>query len=66
MKGLTMARPRKDAPPPPPTQSVHVRLPLSIIEVLGDMATKKKQSRNTVVVSVLTKALRGKRKEATQ
>lgn len=58
-----MARPRKDAPPPPPTQSVHVRLPLSIIEVLGEMATKKKQSRNTVVVSVLTKALRGKRKE---
>ena len=61
-----MARPRKDAPPPTPTQSVHVRLPLSIIEVLGEMATKKKQSRNTVVVSVLTKALRGKRKEATQ
>lgn len=58
-----MARPRKDAPPPVPTQSVHVRLPLSIIEVLGEMATKKKQSRNTVVVSVLTKALRGKRKE---
>lgn len=58
-----MARPRKDAPPPPPTQSVHVRLPLNIIEVLGDMATKKKQSRNTVVVALLAKALRSKRKE---
>ena len=58
-----MARPRKDAPPPTPTQSVHVRLPLSIIEVLGDMATKKKQSRNTVVVALLAKALRSKRKE---
>jgi len=66
MKGSTMARPRKDAPPPPPTQSVHVRIPLSLITQLGDMATKKKQSRNIIIVTLLAKALRRKTKEATQ
>lgn len=58
-----MARPRKDAPPPTPTQSVHVRIPLRLIEALGEMADKKKQSRNVVIVALLAKALRGKRKE---
>lgn len=58
-----MARPRKDAPPPTPTQSVHVRLPLRLIEALGEIADKKKQSRNIVIVTLLAKALRGKRKE---
>ena len=61
-----MARPRKDAPPPPPTQSVHVRIPLRLIEALGEMADKKKQSRNVIIVTLLAKALRRKTKEATQ
>jgi metal-responsive CopG/Arc/MetJ family transcriptional regulator len=42
---------------------MHVRIPTTLVEVLGDMATKKKQSRNTVIVTLLAKALRGKRKE---
>lgn len=57
-----MARPRKDAPPPPPTQSVHLRLPLAILATVGAVADKKKQSRNTVIVALITKALRRKEK----
>ena len=59
-----MARHRKDAPPPAPTQSVHVRLPLSLITQLGEIADKKKQSRNVVIVALLAKALRRKTKES--
>jgi len=51
-----MARPRKGEAPAPPSQSIHLRLPLSVVEVLDELATKKKQSRNVVVVSLLTKA----------
>lgn len=57
-----MARPRKDAPPAPPTQSVHLRLPLAILATVGAVADKKKQSRNTVIVALITKALRRKEK----
>jgi len=57
-----MARPRKGEAPAPPRQSVHLRLPLSVLTVLDELATKKKQSRNVVVVSLLTKAT--KKKEA--
>lgn len=57
-----MARPRKDAPPPPQTQSVHLRLPLAILATVGAVADKKKQSRNTVIVALITKALRRKEK----
>lgn len=59
-----MARPRKDAPPPPPTQSVHLRLPLDIIEALGKVATKKNQSRNHVIVALLAKATTPKAKKS--
>ena len=51
-----MARLRKSEAPAPPSQDVHLRLPLSVLEVLDELATKKKQSRNVVVVSLLTKA----------
>jgi hypothetical protein len=51
-----MARPRKGEAPAPFRQSVHLRLPLSVLEVLDELATKKKQSRNVVVVSLLAKA----------
>ena len=57
-----MARPRKDAPPPAAVQSVHIRLPLSLLATLGAVADKKKQSRNTVIVALITKALRRKEK----
>ena len=57
-----MARPRKGEAPTPPRQAVHLRLPLSVLAVLDEMATKKKQSRNVVVVALLTKAT--KKKEA--
>lgn len=56
-----MGRRRKDEPPPPPSAQIHVRIPISILEALGMMADKKKQSRNTVIVTLLAKALRGKR-----
>jgi metal-responsive CopG/Arc/MetJ family transcriptional regulator len=58
-----MARPRKDAPPSPPTQVVHLRIPLTLVTELGAMADKKKQSRNHVIVTLLAKALRRKTKE---
>jgi hypothetical protein len=58
-----MARPRKGEAPPPPRQAVHLRLPLSILNVLDELATKKKQSRNVVVVSLLTKATTPKAKK---
>lgn len=61
-----MARPRKDAPPPPPTQSVHLRLPLDIVEALGKIADRKKQSRNQVMVTLLTKATAPKAKKETK
>ena len=61
-----MARPRKDAPPPAPTQSVHLRLPLDIVEALGKVADKKKQSRNQVMVTLLTKATAPKAKKETK
>ena len=61
-----MARPRKDAPPPPPTQSVHLRIPLDIVEALGKVADKKKQSRNQVMVTLLTKATAPKAKKETK
>lgn len=51
-----MARLRKSEEPAPSRQSVHLRLPLSVLNVLDELATKKKQSRNVVVVSLLTKA----------
>ena len=57
-----MARPRKGEAPAPPSQDVHLRLPLSVLAVLDEMATKKKQSRNVVVVSLLTKATTPKTK----
>ena len=58
-----MARPRKGEAPAPPSQDVHLRLPLSVLEVLDELATKKKQSRNVVVVSLLTKATTAKAKK---
>lgn len=51
-----MARRRKDAPPATPSQSVHIRIPLRILATVGTLADKKKQSRNTVIVDILTKA----------
>jgi hypothetical protein len=57
-----MARPRKGEAPAPSRQSVHLRIPLSVLNVLDELATKKKQSRNVVMVSLLTKAT--KKKEA--
>lgn len=51
-----MARRRKDAPTPPKTQSVHVRIPLRILATVGTLADRKKQSRNTVIVDILAKA----------
>ena len=61
-----MARPRKDAPPPPPTQSVHLRIPLDIVEALGKVADKKKQSRNQVMVALLAKAIAPRAKKETK
>lgn len=61
-----MARPRKNAPPPPPTQSVHLRLPLDIVEALGKLADKKKQSRNQVMVTLLAKAIAPRAKKETK
>ena len=58
-----MARPRKDAQPAPPTQSIHLRIPLDILEVLGKVADKKKQSRNHVIVTLLAKATTPKAKK---
>jgi len=58
-----MARPRKGEAPAPPSQDVHLRLPLSVLNVLDELATKKKQSRNVVVVSLLTKATTSKTKK---
>jgi hypothetical protein len=52
----TMARRRKDAPTPPPSQSVHVRLPLTVLRIVGTLADKKKQSRNTVIAEILARA----------
>jgi len=59
-----MARLRKNEAPAPPTQNVHLRLPLSVLNVLDELATKKKQSRNVVVVSLLTKATTPKAKKS--
>ena len=61
-----MARPRKDAPPPAPTQSVHLRIPLDIVEALGKVADKKKQSRNQVMVALLAKAIAPRAKKETK
>lgn len=61
-----MARPRKGSAPTPPTQSVHLRLPLDIVEVLGKLADKKKQSRNQVMVTLLAKATTPKAKKETK
>jgi hypothetical protein len=58
-----MARLRKNEEPAPPSQDVHLRLPLSVLNVLDELATKKKQSRNVVVVSLLTKATTPKAKK---
>ena len=58
-----MARPRKGSDPTPPTQDIHLRIPLTILAVLDELATKKKQSRNVVVVSLLTKATTPKAKK---
>jgi len=58
-----MARPRKSEALAPSRQSVHLRLPLSVLNVLDELATKKKQSRNVVVVSLLTKATTPKAKK---
>ena len=51
-----MTRRLKDAPTPPPMQSVHVRIPVRILATVGALADKKKQSRNTVIVEMLAKA----------
>lgn len=51
-----MARPRKGSAPTPPTQDIHLRIPLSILDVLGRAADKKKQSRNQIIVTLLAKA----------
>jgi hypothetical protein len=51
-----MGRRRKDAPPTPPIQSVHVRIPLPMLRIVGALADKKKQSRNTIIVDILAKA----------
>jgi len=59
-----MARLRKNEEPAPSRQSVHLRLPLSVLNVLDELATKKKQSRNVVVVSLLTKATTPKAKKS--
>jgi hypothetical protein len=50
-----MSRPRKGSDPTPPTQDIHLRIPLTILAVLDELATKKKQSRNVVVVTMLSK-----------
>ena len=50
-----MARPRKGSDPTPPTQDIHLRIPMTILAVLDELATKKKQSRNVVVVTMLSK-----------
>ena len=59
-----MARPRKGEAPAPSSQSVHLRIPLSVLNVLDELATKKKQSRNVVMVSLLTKATTPKAKKS--
>lgn len=58
-----MGKRRIDQDAPPPTRGVLLRISPELLTTLGAMADKRKISRNALMVAILTKALRGKRKE---
>jgi hypothetical protein len=51
-----MGRRRKDAPPAPETQTIVIRVPATMLRIVGALADKKQQSRNAVIVGILAKA----------
>lgn len=61
-----MGKRRKDQDPPPEMRSVILRIPPEMLATLGAMADKRKISRNTMILTTLAKALRGKRTKETQ
>ena len=58
-----MGKRRIDQDPPPEMRSVILRIPPELLATLGAMTDKRKISRNTMILAILTKALRRKTKE---